>query len=55
MINLRPKQRCPKCKMLFWKKHTCQKDKRASDFLSCLGNGAGSPERAYELDTGEAL
>lgn len=26
-------------------------DERAKTFLSCLGNGAGSVDRAYELDT----
>ena len=33
MIKLKPKQRCKKCKMLFWKKHTCQKDKKKGDAL----------------------
>ena len=26
-------------------------DKRAEEFLSCLGNGAGSEQAAYEEDT----
>jgi len=25
MINLKPKTRCPICKMLYWRKHKCQR------------------------------
>lgn len=28
MVNLKSKTRCPKCKMLYWKKHNCSLDKK---------------------------
>ena len=28
MIKLKTKQRCPVCKMLYWRKHTCQRKKK---------------------------
>ena len=32
MIKLKPKQRCLKCKMLYWKKHKCRKDNSQESF-----------------------
>lgn len=30
-MNLKPKTRCPYCKMLYWKKHTCHSQQRKKD------------------------
>jgi hypothetical protein len=34
--NLHPKRRCPTCKLLYWRKHKCQRGKTKSDYIAEL-------------------
>ena len=38
MIKLKPKIRCPICKMLYWKKHKCQRKKKVIGIVDNLNN-----------------